>query len=112
VEDFMNARTPSNSLSGPDAAVGPLVVSEANPRYFTVAASDAADRRAVYLTGSHVNNNFHDGSGPGADCAEIPERNDYRGYLEFLKERGHNFIRLWRWEQFRSQVAGAPSTSA
>jgi hypothetical protein len=67
------------------------VVSEANPRYFTVAADD---RRVVYLTGSHVNNNFHDGSGPGADCAETPERNDYRGYLEFLKGRGHNFIRL------------------
>src|SRR5215211_6499033 len=58
------------------------------------------------MTGSHVNNNFHDGSGPGADCAEVPEPNDFRGYLEFLKERGHNFIRLWRWEQFRSQVAG------
>jgi hypothetical protein len=70
------------------------VLSETNPRYFTVAGSDATDRRAVYLTGSHVNNNFHDGSGPGADCSETPERNDYRGYLEFLKERGHNFIRL------------------
>jgi hypothetical protein len=82
------------------------VVSETNPRCFTVAASDVAHRRAVYLTGSHVNNNFHDGSGPGAECAEVPEPNDFRGYLGFLKERGHNFIRLWRWEQFRSQVAG------
>jgi hypothetical protein len=104
-DNEVNARTPSGSSIGPGIA-GPLVVSEANPRYFTVAASDAADRRAVYLTGSHVNNNFHDGSGPGADCAETSERNDYRGYLEFLKERGHNFIRLWRWEQFKSQVAG------
>jgi hypothetical protein len=88
-----NAATSPGAPTGAGAA-GPLVVSEANPRYFTVAADDAADRRIVYLTGSHVNNNFHDGSGPGADCAETPEPNDFRGYLEFLKERGHNFIRL------------------
>jgi hypothetical protein len=100
-----NAVTSSGSSTGPGAA-GPLAVSETNPRYFTVASRAATDRRAVYLTGSHVNNNFHDGSGPGADCAEVPESNDFRGYLEFLKDRGHNFVRLWRWEQFRSQVAG------
>jgi Family of unknown function (DUF6298) len=99
-----NATTSSGSLTGPGA--GPLVILETNPRYFTVASADAADRRAVYLTGSHVNNNFHDGSGPGPDCSEPPEPNDFRAYLGFLKERGHNFIRLWRWEQFKSQVAG------
>jgi hypothetical protein len=55
--------TNATASSGP--ATGPLVVSETNPRYFTVAASDVANRRAVYLAGSHVNNNFHDGSGPG-----------------------------------------------
>jgi hypothetical protein len=91
---------------GSGGAAGPLVVSERNPRYFTVATGDKADRQAVYLTGSHVNNNFGDGSGPGPDCAETPEPNDFRAYLGFLQERGHNFIRLWRWEQFRSQVAG------
>jgi hypothetical protein len=86
-------------------AVGPLVVSRANPRYFTVAsASYAGD--VVYLTGSHIWNNLHDGLGPGASCADVPERNDYRAYLDLLKARGHNFIRLWRWEQFRSQAAG------
>ena len=99
-----NYTTSSGSSTGP--AAGPLAVSETNPRYFTVASRAATDRRAVYLTGSHVNNNFHDGSGPGAGCSETPEPNDFRGYLEFLKERGHNFVRLWRWEQFRSQVAG------
>lgn len=98
--------TDAVSSSGPSAASGPLAVSEANPRYFAVESGDAADRRVVYLTGSHVNNNFHDGSGPGADCADTPEPNDFRAYLGFLKERGHNFIRLWRWEQFKSQVAG------
>jgi hypothetical protein len=94
-----NVPPAANAATSPGAPTGagasePLVVSEANPRYFTVAADDAANRRVVYLTGSHVNNNVHDGSGPGADCAETPERNDYRGNLEFLKERGHNFIRL------------------
>src|SRR5215211_1661843 len=99
-----NDMTSSGSSTGP--AAGPLAVSETNPRYFTVASRATTDRRAVYLTGSHVNNNFHDGSGPGADCAEVPEPNDFHAYLEFLEERDHNFVRLWRWEQFRSQVAG------
>jgi len=106
-----NAPPAANAATSPGAptgagAAGPLVVSEANPRYFAVASADAADRRAVYMTGSHVNNNFGDGSGPGADCVETPEPNDFCAYLGFLKERGHNFIRLWRWEQFKSQVAG------
>jgi len=96
-----NAATSSGPSTPPGTAVGPLVVSETNPRYFTLAAGDAADGRAVYLTGSHVNNNFGDGSGPGADCAGTPEPNDFRAYLGFLKERGHNFIRPWRWEPAR-----------
>jgi hypothetical protein len=49
---------------------------------------------------------LHDGLGPGAACAEEPERNDYGAYLDFLERHGHNFIRLWRWEHFRSQAAG------
>ncbi len=84
------------------AMQGPLVVSEVNRRYFTVDG-----REAVYLTGSHIWNNFHDGLGPGGSCAEQPEVNDYRAYLKFLTDHGHNFIRLWRWEHFRSQAAGA-----
>ena len=86
-------------------AAGPLTVSAANPRYFTV-GSGPADRQAVYLTGAHIWNNFHDGMGPGSDCAEAPEQFDYGAYLMFLKDHGHNFIRLWRWEQFKSQAAG------
>ena len=95
--------TSSNPVSWSDAVRGPLVVSTANPRYFTVASDD---RKAVYLTGSHIWNNLHDGMGPGAVCAETPERLDYGAYLDFLAEHGHNFIRLWRWEQFKSQAAG------
>ena len=92
----------SPPLSGPNAAAGPLVVSAVNPRYFSI-GSDAADR-AVYLTGSHIWNNFHDGMGPGAACAETAEQLDFGDYLAFLKEHGHNFIRLWRWEQFKGQL--------
>ena len=72
-------------------APGPLAVSSANPRYFTAGAA----HEAIYLTGSHVNNNFHDGLGMGPDCPEDPERFDFGAYLELLTERGHNFIRLW-----------------
>jgi hypothetical protein len=93
-------------LTGPHVAAGPLVVSTVNPRYFTVAPGRGADRKAVYLTGSHVWNNFHDGVGPGTACADQPEQTDYRAYLDFLTGHGHNFIRLWRWEHFRSQAPG------
>jgi hypothetical protein len=80
-----------------------LVVASANPQYFTLAGDG---RKAVYLTGSHIWNNLHDGMGPGQRCADTPERFDYHAYLDFLTEHGHNFIRLWRWEQFKSQAAG------
>jgi len=86
------------------SALGPLAVSEVNPRYFTIASDP--DQKAVYLTGSHIWNNFHDGMGPGAECADSPEEVDFDAYLTFLKEHNHNFIRLWRWEQFKSQAAG------
>jgi hypothetical protein len=85
-------------------AAGPLVASAVNPRYFTVVSNSARDGAAVYLTGSHLNNNFHDGMGLGADCAENSEQFDFDAYLEFLKDHDLNFIRLWRWEHFRSQL--------
>jgi hypothetical protein len=88
------------------AAPGPLVVSRKNPRYFTVRSADrdGGQARAVLLAGSHINDNFQDGAGPGPDCADTPEKWDFQKYLRFLVEHGHNFIRLWRWEHFRSQV--------
>jgi hypothetical protein len=89
---------------GSGYAAGPLVVSEDNPRYFTISSGNRPDRRVVYLTGSHIWNNFHDGLGPGFPCAS--EQNDFDAYLEFLESHGHNFIRLWRWEHFTSQAAG------
>src|SRR5919112_2330288 len=89
----------------PIAADGPLAVSTENPRYFTPVSGPRAGR-AVYLTGSHIWNNLHDGMGPGPDGPAEPERMDYDAYLRFLTDCGHNFIRLWRWEQIRSQAAG------
>jgi hypothetical protein len=88
------------------AAPGPLVVSRANRRYFALAGEGAGEGNVVYLTGSHIWNNLQDGLGPGPSCAETPEQNDYRAYLDFLEVRGHNFVRLWRWEHFKSQAAG------
>jgi hypothetical protein len=98
--------TSGSRSSGQVAVTGPLTVSAANPRYFTAAAGDTAGQKAVYLTGSHIWNNLHDGMGPGRACAEAPEPMDYDAYLDFLEDHGHNFIRLWRWEQFKSQAAG------
>jgi len=98
----------SSSSTGPGPRLstpGPLVVSARNPRYFTPASGEHAGR-AVYLTGSHIWNNLHDGMGPGAEAPDEPERLDFDAYLRFLTDRGHNFIRLWRWEQVRSQAAG------
>jgi len=92
-------------FQGPAAAPGALVVSRANPRYFTVASGGGAGS-AIYLTGSHIWSNFHDGMGPGSECSDTPERMDFDEYLDFLEERGHNFVRLWRWEQFKSQASG------
>lgn len=51
----------------PLSAQGPLAVSSTNPRYFSVGPND---REAIYLTGSHVWNNLHDGMGPGGGCAD------------------------------------------
>jgi hypothetical protein len=102
----VNTKTEFGSLTGVSAAPKPLAVSKTNPRYFTISSGNAGEQKAVYLTGSHMNSNFYDGAGPGPDCADTPERNDFPAYLAFLKQHGHNFIRLWRWEHFKSQAAG------
>ncbi len=69
------------------SARGPLRVHEKNPRYF-----DDGTGRAVYLTGSHTWANFQERAYP-----ETPQF-DFEGYLDFLEEHNHNFIRLWTWE--------------
>jgi hypothetical protein len=76
-------------MSTPTA--GPLRLHPANPRYF-------ADRRgrAVYLTGSHTWDSLQD-----LGQTDPPPPFDFGAYLDFLAGRGHNFIRLWRWELVR-----------
>jgi hypothetical protein len=66
-------------------------VHPANPRYFT----DGTKRpdgslTAIYLTGLHTWANLID-RGPG----DPPPAFDFDGYLKFLQEHHHNFIRLW-----------------
>jgi len=67
---------------------GPLRVSENNPRYFTDNRGDA-----ILLTGAHTWNNLVD-MGP----SDTPPAFDYYEYLQWMKDFGHNFIRLWTWE--------------
>lgn len=75
-------------------AAGPLRVHPTNPRYFTdgTKASDGSFR-AVYLTGSHVWSNLQD-----MGVTNPPPAFDFNGYLDFLNQHGHNFIRMWRFE--------------
>jgi len=90
-----------------DQALKPLIVSKTNPRYFAV-KDDERGERAVYLTGSHIWNNFQDGLGAGKDApATEAENTDFDAYLQLLRDHHHNFIRLWRWEQFKSNAGVA-----
>ena len=75
---------------------GPLRVSSVNPRYFTDAGG-----RAIYLTGSHTWTNRQSWSGISDSDSS------YTHYLGIVSDKGHNFIRLWVWEQ----AAWAPWTS-
>jgi hypothetical protein len=66
---------------------GPLRVSPVNPRYFTDERG-----RAIYLTGAHTWANLVD-----IGLAGDPPF-DYAKYLDFMTERGHNFMRMWTWD--------------
>ncbi|MGE3843808.1 MAG: LamG-like jellyroll fold domain-containing protein, partial [Vicinamibacterales bacterium] len=70
---------------------GALRVLSSNPRYFTDGSG-----RAVLLTGSHTWSTLMD-NGAG----DPPPVFDYTAYLDFLAGLGHNFFRLWTWEQAR-----------
>lgn len=73
---------------------GPLRRSTENPRYFA-----GPDGRIVFLAGAHTWLNMHDGG-----KTDPPEPFDYEGWLDFLDAHGHNFFRLWAWEQARWSV--------
>ncbi|WP_404423336.1 DUF6298 domain-containing protein [Nibricoccus sp. IMCC34717] len=66
---------------------GPLRKSE-NPNYFTDASG-----KAIVLTGSHTWANFQEIGEP----SQAPF--DWSGYLDLMQGHGHNFMRLWVWEQ-------------
>jgi hypothetical protein len=75
-------------------ATGPLRVHPANPRYFTdgTVTADGVPT-AVFLVGSHTWNSLVD-----MGRNDPPEPFDFTAYLDFLEERGHNFVRLWAWD--------------
>src|SRR6188508_1146015 len=74
---------------------GPLRVHPENRRYFTDGTNDAAGGlKAVYLTGSHTWDNLQDSRERDAPATIF----DYTAYLKFMREHGHNFMRMWMWE--------------
>ena len=68
-----------------------LRVLPANPRYFADPSG-----APVYLTGSHTWADLVDW-----DTQTPPRALDYQGFLRTLRDNGHNFVRLWTWEQPR-----------
>jgi hypothetical protein len=67
---------------------GPLHVDPSNPRYFA-----DAHGRAVLLAGSHTWGNLQD----AGRLTAAPF--DYSSYLDYLVANGHNFMRMYSWEQ-------------
>ena len=79
----------ASAVEAEGPACGPLRVLASNPRFLTDGSG-----RLIWLAGAHTWNNFQDwGNG------EPPPALDYAQYLAFLRARGHNFTRLWTWEQ-------------
>ena len=81
--------TSSVNVTAATGVGGLLHVSARNPRYFENAAG-----QIVYLTGSHTWSNLQDNG-----TVDPPPAFNYAAYLDFLVARGHNFFRLWSWEQ-------------
>jgi len=73
----------------------PLRVSSSNPRYF-----EGDDGVPLILGGSHTWTNLQD-NGVTANPAPF----DYDDFLRLLVDNGHNFFRLWAWEQARWNVS-------
>jgi hypothetical protein len=78
------------------AARGPLRLSQSNPRYF---ADNSG--RTILLAGSHTWSNLQDNGNQNP-----PTPFNYTAFLDFLVMHGHNFFRLWTWEQGRWDVVG------
>lgn len=71
--------------------MGPLTVHPGNPRYFA-----DGDGRAILLTGSHTWTTVQD-----AGRVWPPPRFDFDAWVDWTTGHGHNFVRLWAWEQAR-----------
>lgn len=76
---------------GRAAATGPLRPSVSNPRYVT-----DGSQKAIYLTGSHTWANLQD-----MGTVDPPAKFDFSSYVKFMETHGHNFMRMWAWEQAR-----------
>ena len=83
--------TASVSVTASTGGGSPLHVSTRNRRYF-----ETADGRMVYLTGSHTWSNLQDNG-----TSDPPPAFNYPAYLDFLTAHGHNFFRLYAWEQLK-----------
>jgi uncharacterized protein YjdB len=81
--------TSSVTVTASSGNAGPLRVSSRNPRYF-----ETATGQIVYLTGSHTWSNLLDNG-----TSDPPPVFNYSAYLDFLNSHGHNFFRLWAWDQ-------------
>ena len=77
------------AVTAAPSGIGPLRVSSRNPRYFETPAG-----QIVYLTGSHTWSNLQDNG-----TTDPPPVFNYPAYLDFLVAHGHNFFRLYAWEQ-------------
>lgn len=80
------------------APSGPLRLDPDAPRYFVDATG-----RPVYVTGSHTWSSLQDNG-----TTDPPNAFDFDVYLNTLVDHGHNFMRLWSWEQSSgsAEVAG------
>jgi uncharacterized protein YjdB len=90
--------TSSVTVTPAPSGTGPLRVSTRNRRYF-----ETASGQIVYLTGSHTWSNLQDNG-----TTDPPPQFNYTSYLDFLTARGHNFVRLWVWEQSKwtAEISG------
>ncbi|HEX7050959.1 MAG TPA: DUF6298 domain-containing protein [Longimicrobiales bacterium] len=86
------------AVSPRPAPSGPLRLDPARPRYFRDGSG-----RPVYLTGSHTWSNLQDNG-----QSDPPPPFDFDSYLAMLARHGHNFMRLWAWEQasWTAEIAG------
>jgi hypothetical protein len=77
-----------NTLAAQTLFHGTLKVHPDNPRYFT-----DNNNEIIYLTGSHTWENLQDMNRNGESHF------DYEEYLDMMEQHGHNFMRMWMFEQ-------------